>query len=69
MVVDDDVGTVGVAGAGHAATAPATPDAHCSTAHGVVEAIEAGGWPLLGHYKGHARVRRLVGEGYQILTF
>lgn len=41
----------------------------CSKAHGVVEAIEAGGWPLLGDYKGHASIRQLVGEGYQILTF
>lgn len=41
----------------------------CSKAHGVVEKIEAGGWTLLGDYKGHASIRQLVGEGYQILTF
>lgn len=41
----------------------------CASAHGVKDAIEAGGWPLLGEYKGHASIRALVGEGYEILTF
>ncbi len=41
----------------------------CAKAHGVVEPITAGGWPLLGDHKGHASMRRLVVEGYQILTF
>ena len=41
----------------------------CASAHGVKDAIEAAGWPLLGEYKGHASIRTLVGEGYEILTF
>jgi hypothetical protein len=41
----------------------------CAGAHGVKEPIEAAGWPLLGGYKGHASIRTLVGEGYQILSF
>jgi hypothetical protein len=41
----------------------------CAAAHGVREPIEAAGWPLLGDYKGHASIRTLVGEGYQILSF
>jgi hypothetical protein len=41
----------------------------CASAHGVKDAIEAAGWPLLGDYKGHASIRALVGEGYQVLSF
>ena len=41
----------------------------CAQAHGVKDAIEAGGWPPLGQYKGHVSIRQLVGDGYQILTF
>jgi hypothetical protein len=41
----------------------------CAGAHGVKDAIEAAGWPLLGDYKGHASIRALVGDGYQILSF
>lgn len=41
----------------------------CSKAHGVTEPITDAGWTLLGDYKGHASIRRLVGEGYQILSF
>lgn len=43
--------------------------AFCVQAHGVGDAIEAGGWPLLKEYKQHASVRNLVVEGYQVLTF
>jgi hypothetical protein len=41
----------------------------CTRAHGVLEPVTAAGWPLLGEYNGHASIRQLVGEGYQILTF
>ncbi len=41
----------------------------CASAHGVKDAIETAGWPLLVDYKGHASVRELVGDGYQILSF
>lgn len=43
--------------------------AFCSKAHGVTDAVTAGGWPLLEEYKHHASVRNLVVEGYQILSF
>ena len=41
----------------------------CVTSHGVTDAVEAGGWPLLTGYKGEASIRSLVVEGYQILNF
>ena len=43
--------------------------AFCVASHGVTDAIEAGGWPLLTEYKGEASIRSLVVEGYQILNF
>ena len=43
--------------------------AFCSASHGVTDAVETGGWPLLTDYKGEASIRNLVVEGYQILNF
>ena len=43
--------------------------AYCVKAHGVSDAVEAAGWPLLEEYKRHASLRNLVVEGYQILSF
>src|SRR5664279_1887381 len=43
--------------------------AFCVADHGVTDAVEAGGWPLLTDYKGEASIRSLVVEGYQILNF
>ncbi len=41
----------------------------CARAHGVEETLSAAGWALLSDYKGHASVRDLLVEGYQILSF
>ncbi|MGM0385314.1 MAG: sulfur reduction protein DsrE [Actinomycetota bacterium] len=41
----------------------------CAKAHGVIEPITAANWTLLGDHKGHASIRRLVVEGYQVITF
>lgn len=41
----------------------------CARAHGVEEAITGAGWTLLSEYKGHASLRDLMVEGYQVLSF
>ena len=41
----------------------------CAVSFGVREDIEAAGVPLLTEYRGHQSLRRLVNEGYQIITF
>ena len=41
----------------------------CASAFGAKEAIQAAGIPLLDEYKRHPSLRRLVADGYQILTF
>lgn len=41
----------------------------CAKAHGVIEPITAANWTLLSDHKGHASIRRLVVEGYQVITF
>lgn len=41
----------------------------CAVSFGVREEIEASGVPLLTEYRGHQSIRRLVSEGYQIITF
>ena len=43
--------------------------AFCAGAHGVKDTLVAAGWPLAGDYKGHASLRSLLADGYQILTF
>jgi NAD(P)-dependent dehydrogenase (short-subunit alcohol dehydrogenase family) len=41
----------------------------CARAHGVEATLSANGWTLLGDYQGHASVRDLVVDGYQLLSF
>ena len=41
----------------------------CAVSFGVREEVEAAGVPLLTEYRGHQSLRRLVNEGYQIITF
>lgn len=41
----------------------------CARAHGVEASLTAHDWPLLSDYKGHASVRQLLVDGYQVLTF
>jgi hypothetical protein len=41
----------------------------CATAHGVAAALTDSGWPLLAEHRGHASIRRLVEDGYQVLTY
>lgn len=41
----------------------------CARAHGVEASIKGHDWPLLSDYKGHASVRQLVLDGYQVLPF
>jgi hypothetical protein len=36
---------------------------------GVREEVQASGVPLLAEYRGHQSLRKLVTEGYQIITF
>lgn len=43
--------------------------AYCSRAFGVTEAVEAAGVPLLRDYADHPSLKRLIDDGYQILTF
>jgi hypothetical protein len=42
---------------------------HCARAYGVAEPIERDGIKLIGDYRGHASLRRLVDDGYQLVTF
>ncbi len=42
---------------------------YCARAHGVESDLVEHHWPLLSDYKGHASVRQLILDGYQILTF
>ncbi|WP_372593534.1 hypothetical protein [Actinotalea sp.] len=39
-----------------------------TAADGVTDALEAARWPMVGDDKGHASLRSLLGDGYQILT-
>lgn len=41
----------------------------CATAFGVKEEVQQSGIPLLGEYEGHPSIRKLVNQGYQIITF
>ena len=41
----------------------------CAVSFGVREEVQASGVPLLTEYKGHQSLRRLVGEGFQVITF
>lgn len=41
----------------------------CAVSFGVSEEVQASGVPLLTEYRGHQSLRKLVGEGYQVITF
>ena len=41
----------------------------CAKSFGVKEEVQASGFPLLEEYKGHPSLKRLVSEGYQVITF
>ncbi len=41
----------------------------CAVSFGVREEVQASGVPLLSEYRGHQSLRKLVTEGYQIMTF
>src|SRR5918995_156115 len=42
---------------------------YCASAYGVVEDVERAGIPLLDEYEQHPSIRRLIGEGYSVVTF
>ncbi len=41
----------------------------CATSFGVREAVQASGVPLLTEYRGHQSLRKVISEGYQVVTF
>ncbi len=41
---------------------------YCAKAFGVQHAVEASGVPLLAEYNDHPSIRRLVAEGYEVIT-
>lgn len=43
--------------------------AYCAAAFGVKGEIEASGIPLLDEYEQHPSIRKLVAEGYEVVTF
>lgn len=43
--------------------------AYCAAAFGVKDAVAARGVHLASEYEGHPSVRRLVQDGYQVITF
>jgi hypothetical protein len=42
---------------------------YCAAAFGVREAVEQSGIPLLGEFEGHPSLRKLIADGYQVITF
>jgi hypothetical protein len=42
---------------------------YCAKAYGVRDAVEQANVPLLADYEDHPSLRRLVGDGYQVITF
>jgi hypothetical protein len=42
---------------------------YCAGAFGVREELEQSGVPLLSEHKGHPSVRRLVADGFEVITF
>ncbi len=43
--------------------------AYCSSAFGVREQVEQSPVPLLEEYEGHPSLRRLISDGYEVVTF
>jgi hypothetical protein len=42
---------------------------YCARAYGVQEGVEAAGVELVDEFKGHPSVRRLIADGYEVVTF
>jgi hypothetical protein len=42
---------------------------YCARAYGVKDGVEQAGVELLDEYKGHPSVRRLIADGYEVVTF
>lgn len=42
---------------------------YCASAYGVKEDVERAGVPLLDEYEQHPSIRRLIAEGYSVVTF
>jgi len=42
---------------------------YCANAFGATEAVARHGLALVGDYEGHPSFRKLVSEGYQVITF
>ncbi len=41
----------------------------CAASFGVKEELQASNFPLIEEYKGHPSLKRLVSEGYRVITF
>ena len=41
----------------------------CAVSFGVEEEVQASGIPLVEEYRGHPSLKRLVSEGFQVITF
>ena len=41
----------------------------CAASFGVEEEVQASGVPLMEEYRGHPSLKRLMSEGYKIITF
>jgi hypothetical protein len=42
---------------------------YCARAYGVKDGVEATGVALIDEFRGHPSVRRLIADGYEIVTF
>lgn len=41
----------------------------CAASFGVEEEVQASGIPLMDEYRGHPSLKRLISQGYKIITF
>jgi hypothetical protein len=41
----------------------------CAVSFGVEDEVETSGVPLLTEYRGHQSLRRLIREGFEVVTF
>ena len=41
----------------------------CAASFGIKEELQASNFPLIEEYKGHPSLKRLVSEGYRVITF
>ncbi|GMQ96761.1 MAG: hypothetical protein BMS9Abin15_0439 [Gammaproteobacteria bacterium] len=42
---------------------------YCANAFSVSDKVQADGIPMMGEYEGHPSFRKLITEGYQVITF